>query len=113
MRPSRGEIWVADLDPTRGHEQAGRRPVLVVSTNLFNYGPAGLIFVVPITRTERGIPFHIRFDPPEGGIQATSFILCDALRSISRDRLIGRPWGKVTPNTLLAVEEVLRLLMEL
>lgn len=66
-----------------------------------------------MTRTERGIPFHIRVDPPEGGVQATSYILCDALRSISRDRLSGRSWGKVSPNTLQAVEEVLRLLMEL
>ena len=113
MRPSRGEIWLADLDPIRGHEQAGKRPVLVVSTNLFNYGASGLVFVVPMTRTGRGIPFHIRVDPPEGGVQATSFILCDALRSVSRDRLVGRPWGKVSPETLEAVEEVLRLLMEL
>ena len=113
MRPSRGEIWLADLEPPSGHEQAGTRRVLVVSTNLFNHGPAGLIFVIPMTRTDRGIPFHIRIDPPEGGVQSTSFLLCDALRSISRDRLLGRPWGKVSPNTMLAVEEVLRLLMEL
>ena len=40
--PVRGEVWLADLNPTRGHEQARRRPVLVVSDDLFNRGPAGL-----------------------------------------------------------------------
>jgi mRNA interferase MazF len=34
--PARGEVWLADLNPTWGHEQAGRRPVLVVSDDLFN-----------------------------------------------------------------------------
>ena len=44
--PNRGEIWLADLNPTRGHEQAGARPVLIISTNAFNHGPAGLVFVI-------------------------------------------------------------------
>jgi mRNA interferase MazF len=49
--PNRGEIWLADLNPTRGHEQAGARPVLIISTDPFNYGPAGLVFVLPLTKT--------------------------------------------------------------
>ena len=51
--PGRGEVWLADLYPTRGHEQAGRRPVLVVSEDLFNRGPAGLVIVLPTTSTVR------------------------------------------------------------
>ncbi len=34
--PSRGDIWIADLDPVRGHEQAGKRPVVVLSVDRFN-----------------------------------------------------------------------------
>ena len=49
--PARGEVWLADLNPVRGHEQAGRRPVLVVSEDLFNQGPAGLAVVLPLTST--------------------------------------------------------------
>ena len=45
----RGEIWMIDFDPTRGHEQAGRRPALVVSDDVFNAGPAGLVMVLPVT----------------------------------------------------------------
>jgi mRNA interferase MazF len=109
----RGEIWLADLNPIQGHEQAGNRPVLIISTNMFNHGPAGLVFVLPLTRTDRRIPIHVPIDPPEGGLSARSFVLCDALRSISRDRLGPQAWGTVTLATLRKVEDNLRILMEL
>jgi mRNA interferase MazF len=111
--PSRGEIWLADLNPIRGHEQAGTRPVLIVSTDIFNHRPAGLVFVLPLTRTDRRIPAHIPLDPPEGGVSSRSLILCDALRSISKDWLSGTPWGRVSAATLYRVEETLRMLLEL
>ena len=41
--PLHGEVWLVDLNPTRGQEQAGKRPVLVVSTNGFNKSPADLV----------------------------------------------------------------------
>ncbi len=111
--PSRCEIWLADLNPVRGHEQAGQRPVLVVSTDTFNHGPADLIFVLPLTRTGRGIPVHVPIDPPEGGVKVPSFILCDAIRSISKGRLVGTAWGKLSPRTMRNVEDNLRVLLEL
>jgi mRNA interferase MazF len=111
--PSRGEIWPANLDPTRGHEQAGERPVLIVSTNPFNWGPAELICVLPITRADRGVPLHVRVEPPEGGLAARSFILCDAIRSIARERLGVRPWGVISNKTMQQVEDRLRVLLEL
>ncbi len=111
--PSRGEIWTANLNPTRGHEQAGRRPVLIVSTNTFNHGPADLVFVLPLTRTDRRIPFHVPIDPPEGGLKVRSYILCDALRSIAKERLGKRAWGAVSSHTMAKVEYRLRILMQL
>ncbi len=113
LMPNRGEIWLADLNPIRGHEQAGARPVLIISTNLFNQGPAGLVFVLPLTRTNRRIPLHVPIDPPEGGVAARSYILCDAIRPISKDRLGQRPWGSVSTETLHKIEDNLRILMEL
>jgi mRNA interferase MazF len=101
------------LNPTRSHEQAGERPVLIVSTNAFNHGPAGLVFVLPLTRTDRRIPFHVPIDPPEGGVSARSYILCDAIRSIAKDRLGAPAWGRVSPATLRKVEDNLRILMDL
>lgn len=113
VSPIRGEIWSANLNPTRGHEQAGGRPILIISTNAFNGGAAELVFALPLTRTDRRIPLHIPVDPPEGGLTSRSFILCDALRSISKDRLGANAWGSVSPQTLAKVEDILRLLLEL
>jgi mRNA interferase MazF len=110
--PARGEVWLADLNPTRGHEQAGQRPVLVFSQTLFNRGPAGLVVVLPLTSTIRDIPSHVPVSPPEGGLKTRSAILCDAIRSIAKERML-RKWGAVTPATLAAVEDRIRILLDL
>jgi mRNA interferase MazF len=110
--PARGEVWLAGLDPTRGREQAGLRPVLVVSDDLFNEGPADLVVVVPITSTLRRIPSHVRLSPPEGGLRAESAVLCEAIRSISKQRLVLR-WGVVSGRKLAVIEDVLRILLRL
>jgi mRNA interferase MazF len=110
--PARGEVWLADLSPTRGPEQVGRRPVLVVSENLFNQGPAGLVIVLPMTSTVRGVPSHVPVSPPEGGVRKLTAILCEAVRSVSVDRLVVR-WGAVGPRTMSAVEDRLRILLHL
>jgi mRNA interferase MazF len=112
-QPSRGEIWQANLDQIRGHEQAGVRPVLIVSTNLFNHGPSRLVLCLPLTRADRRIPVHVAIDPPEGGVSGRSYILCDAIRSISIDRLGASPWGAVSLSTMRRVEDNLRILLEL
>ena len=110
--PGRGEIWLVDLNPTRGHEQAGVRPALVVSANLFNQGPAGLVVVLPLTSTERGVPLHVPIDPPDGGVRQRSYIKCEDIRSISVDRLRTR-WGLVSPNRMRLVEDRLKILLEI
>ena len=110
--PQRGEIWLLDLDPTRGHEQAGRRPALIFSVDVFNAGPADLVFVIPITRRLRPIPTQVVVRPPEGGVTVESAILCDALRSVSKRRLCAR-WGRVNPATLNQVEDRVRILLGL
>lgn len=113
MSPNRGEIWTANLDPTVGHEQAGQRPVLVISSNITNHGPSTLIVVCPVTTTNRHIPLHVPIAPPEGGVKQPSVILCDHIRAISKDRLRGRAWGAVSPATLRTVEDRLAILLEI
>ena len=110
--PGRGEVWLADLKPTRGHDQAGRRPVLVVSEDLFNRGPAGLVIVLPMTSALRGIPSHVLVAPPEAGLKNASAILCEAVRSVSTERLVTL-WGAVQGRTMTAVEDRLRILLRL
>lgn len=106
--PGYGEVWLADLDPTAGREQAGLRPVLVVSPTRFNRGD--LVLAVPFTRTDRGSPLHVRVEPPEGGVRAPSFAMCEQVRALSRRRLRQR-WGIVEPGTQRAVAGCLRRLL--
>lgn len=101
---------MADLNPTQGHEQAGVRPILVLSTDRFNMGPAGLVYGLPLTHTDRGLSIHVRVDPPEGGVDAPSFVLCEGLRSLAKTRLRSKR-GSVTNATVIAVEARLRLLL--
>jgi mRNA interferase MazF len=110
--PIRGELWLADLGATRGHEQAGRRPVLIFSVDAFNAGPAGLVIVLPLTSTVRNVPAHVLVAPPEGGLKRPSVILCDAIRSVTRDCLI-RHWGAISAGTLANVEDAVRVLLGL
>jgi mRNA interferase MazF len=110
--PSRGEVWLVNLNPVRGHEQAGERPALVVSADIFNHGPAGLVVVVPTTTRERGIPFHVEVIPPEGGLRKRSFIKCEDVRSISTERL-SKCLGEICSATMAQVEDRLRILQGL
>ena len=110
--PLRGEIWLVDLNPTRGHEQAGRRPALIFSVDAFNAGPADLVFVFPVTSRIRPIPTQVVVRPPEGGVKVECAILCDALRSVSKQRLFAK-WGRVGSVTLNEVEDRVRILLGL
>ena len=67
IKPFRGEVWFADLDPMRGREQAKKRPCIVISANDFNQGYAGLCIVVPLTTKNRRNPLHVPLLPPEEG----------------------------------------------
>ncbi len=111
--PARGEIWLVNLDPTVGREQAGERPVVIVSTDRFNRGPAGLVIVAPMTTRDRRLPLHVLVDPPEGGVRRRSFVKCEDVRSISKDRLSGTRWGALSRRTMAEVEDRLRILLDL
>jgi len=111
-QPLRGEIWDLNFDPVTGHEQAGTRTALVLSEDIFNEGPADLIVVAPITRTQRKIRWHVAVSPPEGGLVSESFIQCENFRSVSKHRL-KRPRGRVAAATMQQVEDRLRILLSL
>lgn len=108
--PARGEVWYVNLDPTKGHEQAGTRPALIVSVDTFNNGPAGLVVVLPITSQGKGIPLHVEIKPPEGGLTMRSFIKCEELRCISTERLSKR-LGTISERTLEAVEDRIKIVL--
>ncbi|MBA3692008.1 MAG: type II toxin-antitoxin system PemK/MazF family toxin [Acidobacteria bacterium] len=111
-KASRGEIWLVNLSPTEGREQAGTRPALIVSVDIFNHGAAELVVVIPVTSKTKGIPLHVEINPPEGGLSLKSFVKCEDVRSISTARLI-KKLGKVSPPTVNAVEDRLKILLGL
>ncbi|HEY2867658.1 MAG TPA: type II toxin-antitoxin system PemK/MazF family toxin [Pyrinomonadaceae bacterium] len=109
---SRGEVWFVALDPTKGREQAGMRPALIISVDVFNHGPAELVVAVPVTSKPKGIPLHVRIDPPEGGLSVASYVKCEDIRSISTSRLVRR-LGNVSLQTIESVEDKLKILLGL
>lgn len=109
---ARKEVWLVTLDPTTGREQAGTRPALITSDDAFNQGFADLVFIIPITSKAKNIRSHVSLLPPEGGLNLPSFIMCEAMRSVSKQRLIKR-LGVISTNTMAEVEDRLRILLDL
>ena len=111
-RPSRGQIWLIDLNPVVGHEQGETRPALVISDDQLNQGPSGLVTVLPITTTERNIPIHVKIVRGVGGLSKDSWVLCDQIRTVSIERLI-KPYEPVGPNVMKEVEERVKIALGL
>ncbi len=109
---NRGEVWLVNLDPTQGREQAGTRPALIISENLFNQGYAELVIIVPITSQNKGIRSHVKIAKNEGGLTLESFAKCEDIRSVSKQRLI-KKLGSVAKETVESVEEKIRFLIGL
>lgn len=113
MPAKRGELWFASLDPIEGHEQAGHRPVLVLSVDTFNASRAELVTVLPLTsRARPGNPFRIEVPAHEGGLTSNSYVIGEQIRTISTLRL-GRKLGVVSPTTLAKIADVVRVLLGL
>jgi mRNA interferase MazF len=111
-RPQRGEVWLADLGITRGHEQGGTRPALVISEAAINEAPSALVTLIPITSRYRAVSSHIVVVPPEGGVTRRSRILCDQIRMVTQERL-HRRLGTLDRVTLDEVELWIRVLLGL
>jgi len=75
--PKQGDIIKLNLNPTKGHEQAGYRPVLVVNNASFSQ-TSNMIVVCPITNTNRNNPLHIQLV----GFTTTGFVMCDQIKAI-------------------------------
>jgi mRNA interferase MazF len=109
---SRSDMWSVNLDPILGREQSGTRPALVLSVDKFNHGPADLVIVLPSTSKNKRQPLHVEVTPPEGGLKLTSFVKCDDIRSISKQRLKQR-YGALSSQTMAEVENRMRILLNL
>lgn len=96
-----GDVLLADLDPVTGHEQGGRRPVLVLSGPSYNDLRSEQLIVAAITSRQRGLPFHIPVDA-DSGLRVPSWVQSESVRTISAQRVI-RQLGHARPETVTEV----------
>jgi mRNA interferase MazF len=98
-----GDVLLADLDPVAGHEQGGRRPVLVLSGPSYNGLRNEQLIVAAITSRQRKLPFHVPVDA-DCGLGAPSWIQSESVRAISVQRVI-RQLGCASPGTVAEVRD--------
>jgi mRNA interferase MazF len=87
---------MVDFDPTRDHEQAGRRPAIVFSVDHYNQLGSGLVAVIPLTSKDHRLSWHERIPPEASGLPRASWALIDHLRFVSLDRIVeSQPRGQI------------------
>lgn len=110
MAVQRGEIYFVDLNPVQGREQAGRRPVLVLSVDAINRLPL-VVTVVVGTKGEnivRDYPTNVRVTPAESGLPLETVFLGFQVRSIDPSRFTGPPAGRLSSHLLSKIEDAVR-----
>lgn len=105
----RGEIWFADLNPTRGSEIAKCRPVLIVSNDANNRA-ASTLTILPLTsNVTRVYPFEVLLTAIESGLPKDSKIQAQQIRTIAKERIVGDAVTKLEKQKLHAVAAAIKL----
>ena len=99
----RGDIYWADLDPTRGNEQQGRRPVLILSHEVFN-DRSGTVIAMAITSQEQRAGFPLTLELAARALWKRSWVKISQIRTLSVKRL-GKRIGKATAEEIEMVVE--------
>ncbi len=106
----RGEIYFVNLNPIKGKEQSGIRPVLVLSIDAINQLPL-VVTVVVGTKGEniqRNYPTNVRVSPLESGLPLETVFLCFQIRSLDQNRFSTQPSGKLSEEKMEEVEIAIR-----
>ena len=85
----RGEIWWADLNPVRGSEQAGVRPVLIISQNVFNQR-SGTVIALALTSQAPKVGFPLTFELRTANLPKQSWVKISQIRTLSVERISNR-----------------------
>jgi len=104
----RGEIYWADLNPVRGAEQAGLRPVLVISHDIFNER-SGTVIVLALTSQEPRAGFPLIFELANIDLPKKSWVKISQIRTLSVERI----GGKLGRATLEDLEKIIEALNEI
>ncbi len=118
---SRGQIFWVSLNPIQGREQAGRRPVLVVSSDAINLQPLVVTVVVgtDAKNVPRDYPVNVRVTSRETGLPMDTVFLCFQIRSLDPSRFVDpktkQPTlaGNLPPEQMAQIDRALRLALNL
>ena len=99
----RGEIRWANLNPARGHEQAGRRPVLILSQDVFNER-SGTVIAVALTSQPQRAGFPLSLELQVRGLPKKSWVKISQIRTLAVERIGGRI-GRASPEEMAQVIE--------
>ncbi len=99
----RGDIRWADLNPTRGHEQAGQRPVLILSHDVFNER-SGTVIAVALTSQQPRAGFPLTLELSARGLPKRSWIKISQIRTLAVER-VGKRLARATPEEIAQVVE--------
>ena len=104
MTFKRSEVWLADLNPTRGSEQAGTRPLLIFQNDLINKFTT-TVLTIPFTTNLRraSLPSCVKVSKGEGGLTSDSIALCHQLRVLDKTRL-QKKLGELSEETMAGIE---------
>lgn len=105
-----GDIYFVNLNPVEGREQAGRRPVLVLSIDAINKLPLVVTVVVGTKdkNVSRDYQTNVRISPGESGLPIGTVFLCFQLRSLDPKRFPETPDGHVSGVTMKRIEDAVR-----
>jgi mRNA interferase MazF len=99
----RGEIYWADLNPVRGHEQAGHRPVVIISHDVFN-DRSGTVIALAITNQPQRAGFPLTYELTSGNLPKQSWVKISQVRTLSTSRL-GDRIGQIKPEEIVQLIE--------
>jgi mRNA interferase MazF len=110
MAISRGEIYFVNLSPVQGREQAGTRPVFVLSIDAINQLPLVVTVVVGTkgANLSRDYPTNVRVPAADSGLPLETVFLCFQLRSLDPARFPAAPAGRLSDVYLARVEDAVR-----
>jgi mRNA interferase MazF len=106
--PRRGEIWLVEFDPGRGHEIKKTRPAVIIQNDIGNrYSPVTIVAAVTSKLSPTPYPVEVVVAPSKGnGLTLPSAIQLGQIRSVDRERLVKR-LGALDPATMRRVDEAI------
>ena len=106
--PIQGDVVLLDFNPTKGHEQAGFRPAVVISNNIFNQNTK-MVMVCPITSNEKEFPTHYNLEDTKN---IRGSVLCEHIRSIDYEIRKLKFVEKLSNNDFISIITLLNACIE-